>query len=490
MTESNRVQYVGVAETTLGTTPTTPRMLGFRTTGDTLSYRPRTITSDEIRSDRMSADPIIVADDNDGAVNFEMHYPVQGSFLSRLFESAFARAWTNAATFDNDGTADSVITDAGTTTDTYTVASGGTAAKTGHLARATGFTNAANNKVFRVASSTGTTIVGSSLSLSAEAAPPGTARIKIVGFQGASGDITATSTGLGSTALDFTTLGLAVGMWIKIGGTAAGDKFATAALNAWARITAIAANALTLDNRPTGWTTDAGASKTVKVWFGDHIYNGLTVYGQSIERGFLGQTTPTYILQKGLVVSQLDLRVPAQNKITGTFTFIGMSGAQSTTAQDASPDAAPAIASYPVMAGSVNLSRLTEAGSALSGGNIPTEIQLTLNNNARAIFGVDARAAQNVLLGECSVTGRLNAYFGDNTLLTKLLAGTPAALNSVVTKNGQAVVLQIPRLIYTGGSPTVGGKNQDVVTDMAFQASLDATTNAHIIMDRVEYYED
>jgi hypothetical protein len=52
----------------------------------------------------------------------------------------------------------------------------------------------------------------------------------------------------GSTLLDFTTLGLVAGKWAKVGGTAAGDKFATAALNAWMRITAVAATALTFDN--------------------------------------------------------------------------------------------------------------------------------------------------------------------------------------------------------------------------------------------------
>ncbi|TGV23899.1 hypothetical protein EN811_31160, partial [bacterium M00.F.Ca.ET.168.01.1.1] len=83
-----------------------------------------------------------------------------------------------------------------------------------------------------------------------EAAPAAAARMKVVGFQGSSGDITATSTGIGSTTLDFTTLGLTVGQWIKIGGIAAGEQFATAALNTFARITAIAANALTLDNLP------------------------------------------------------------------------------------------------------------------------------------------------------------------------------------------------------------------------------------------------
>jgi hypothetical protein len=127
--------------------------------------------------------------------------------------------------------------------------------------------------------------------------------------QGASGDITATSTGLGSTALDFTTLGLVPGMWLKVGGTAAGDKFANiAANNDWVRISGtITATAIPLDNRPSGWAVDNGSGKTIKVWFGDYINNGTTQTSLTVERGFLDQTTPTYIVNTGMVVQSYDV---------------------------------------------------------------------------------------------------------------------------------------------------------------------------------------
>jgi hypothetical protein len=113
----------------------------------------------------MLGDPIKVMQASTGSVNGEMSYPDDGSPLSEFLRSSFYNVWVNTPTFDNDGVADSVITDAGTTANTYAVASGGTAAVVGHLVRASGFTNAANNQVFRVASSTGTTIVGTALSV-------------------------------------------------------------------------------------------------------------------------------------------------------------------------------------------------------------------------------------------------------------------------------------------------------------------------------------
>lgn len=487
MTVSNRVQLAVVRETTPGTTPNTPRMRIARITSESLSFTPEYVDPDEIRSDRMMGDPIKVMQASSGGINFELSYPEDESPLSEFFRSAFFATWTNTPTFNNDGTADSVCTQVTDSTDTFTVASGGASVVAGHLIKTTGFTNSANNSVFRASSSTSTTIVvGGTPSLTDEAAPPAAAKIKVVGFQGASGDITATSGGLGSTLLDFTTLGLAVGQWVKIGGSAAGDKFATSALNDWARISAIAANALTLDNKPSGWTTDSGTSKTVKVWFGDYIKNGLTQTALTIERGFLGQTTPTYIVNTGMTANTFDISMSSKNKITGSVSFTGMGGSQSTTALDASPDAAT---TGEVMAANANVGRLAEAGSTLTSPNWAREFTLQINNNLRTLEDVASSSPVAVREGECTVSGKITTYFGDNTILAKLYAGTATSINVRAAKNNQALIFQVPRATIRSGSPSAGGKNQDVMIDANWQASLDSTTNAHVICDRLPYYE-
>lgn len=487
MTQSNRVQLAYVRETTPGTTPTTPRMRNARYTGESMFYRPLYNQSEEIRADRMSDDPTQIMFESGGGANMEFSYPKDDTWLSDVLRSLFYGLWSNAPQFDNDGTADSVITDAGTTANTYVVTSGGAAVKLGHLVRATGFTNSANNQIFRVASSTATTIVGTSLGLVAETAPPGTARLKVVGFAGASGDITATATGLGSTLLDFTTLGLVVGQWIKIGGTAAGDKFATAVLNDWMRITAITTTALTLDNRPAGWTTDTGTSKTIKVWFGDQIKNGTTQTALSIERGFLGQQTPTYIVNTGMTAGQGEIRLQNRAKVSISVTFTGMGGSQNTTTLDASPDA---VTTNAVMSAHVNVGRLAEGGSAIASPNYGRSISIQINNNLRTIEDVSANAPVGINDGECSVTGTLETYFGSNTTLAKFFAGTVTSFNARIQKDSQAVVFQLPRVTLSGGgNPNAQAKNQDVMAAFEFTASKDSATSAQIIADRLEYYE-
>src|SRR5262249_54235002 len=148
---------------------------------------------------------------------------------------------------------------------TATVASGGAAFVAAMLTFLSGFPTAANNKLARVSSSTATTIVYPASTFTAEAVPiPVGATIRDVGFEGATGDLVATTSGgnaLTSTTLDFTTLPLVAGKWVKVGdGDNAGKSFATAANNGFCRISAVAAHRLSFDVVPTSWANDSGAA--------------------------------------------------------------------------------------------------------------------------------------------------------------------------------------------------------------------------------------
>lgn len=489
MGTANRVQLSLCRETTIGTTPNTPRMRAVRLTKENLSFTPNYILSDELRSDRNNADPIKVMQASEGSIDFELSYPDDNSPLSEIFRSAFFNPWVNTPTFFNDGTADSVVTDAGTVANTYAVVSGGASVVLGHLVRATGFTNAANNKAtpFRVASSTATTIVGTTLALTAETVPPAAAKLKVVGFMGAAGDITAAAGGLASTALNFTTLGLVPGMWLKIDSTTTINGFATAANNDWIRISGtITATSIPCDNLPAGWGVDAGAAKTIAVYFGDQIRNGVTTSSVSLEKGFMDLVTPVYIVNTGMVVDTLSLNLSSRNKITGTATFKGMGGSQSTTTLDAVLDAATTGA---VMAGNANVGRVGEAGAQQTSPSWAKDLTIQIANNLRTIEALDATSPVGINPGDCDVTGGFDVYFGDNVLLAKLYAGTASSINARVVKNSQALVFSIPRETLQSGVPAAAGKNTDVMLSSQWAASVDtALTSAQILLDRIEFY--
>lgn len=490
MPSSNRTQLTSVKEATLGTTPTTPRMRLRRISGEGLKYLPIFEDSGELRSDRMNTPPIKTDEQSDGTINFDLSFPYQDTPADVDIQSAMYNTWSNTNYRDNDGTADSVITDIATTNTVATVVTG-TAFAAGHLVKFSGFGVSGNNGNFKCTTGSATVprFVGSGITN--EAVVPAAARMKVIGVEGAAADITATASGLASTLLDFTTIPeLVVGKWLKIDSTTSGYGFATTANNTFVRILSVAANAIALDNLPSGWGVDSGTGKTIRIYVGDQIKNGTTQIGQSMERGFLGQTVPTYIVQPGMVAKQYQLTLQ-KGIIKGVVTYQGMTGAsQSTSTLDASPDAATSMTSYPVMAGGANIGRIAEAGSTLTSPNFVKSLEFTIDNNVTPIDSADTMGAAGMTGHSCSVTAKLNTYFGDNSLLTKFFAGTATSANARVAKNNQAFIVTLPQLTYNGdGSPNAGGINQDVMLPLSAKASKEETyTNAQILFDRMEYY--
>ena len=570
MTESNRVQLAIVAETTPGVTPTNPRMRKMRMTGEGLTFTPNYVDSGEIRPDRMIPDPILTITEAGGTINYEESYPVDLSPLSELDRLMFYNDWVNTAFRDNNIASSSItsVTASGGVVGTAT----GTSFLAGTLVRLSGFTNAANNGVFNCTTGSATVPAFTGQGLVNEASPPAVARMKTVGVMGASGDITATSTGLGSTTLDFTTLGLAIGQWIKIGGSGTAFRFATAADNDWVRVTAIAATALTCDNLPAGWATDAGTSVTLKIWYGDEIKNGVLERSLTVERGYLGQTVPTYIVERGMHGKTRVVNIVSRQKIDCTATLYGMSGGQSQLPQQfphfvtgatvvaggtggtpgavtitgttgtgtkfqatgtisgggalTGPLVVTVAGSYTadptdytdepvtggslsgatvfltlagttdaattnrVMAANANVGRLAASGSNLSSPNWAKSITFTQENNSRYVDDVESQSPVAVRAGEATVSGRVDTYFGDPTLLAQFYNNVATNLNTRVQKDNQALIYAFPRVTYrTGGNPNATAKNTDVMLTLDFTASIDTLTNAHIIKDRVEYYE-
>lgn len=490
MSDSNRVAIGIVPEVTFGTTPATPAFENLRTTAPSLTYTPKTGVSNELRADRQITDLILLGTEAAGQINFEMSYNAQDTLL----EAALFSAWVAKQTHLNV-TADSSITDAGTVANTYAVNALGANYKLGQIVQASGFTNAANNQVFRVASSTATTVVGTALGLTAETAPPAGARLRVVGFAGASGDITATTVGgnaLLATALDFTTLGLVIGEWIKIGGTAVGDQFAgTAANNGMARISAITATRLSLDIVPLGWATDAAAAKTIKVWVGDYLRNGVTEKSFTIERQFQDHSPITYEYFRGMEISAYSMSFDAQAIATGSCSFSGRDAISQDSGRFAgATDVLAPTAS--VLNTSANVGRIAEGGVAVVGPNYVMAATIDINNNLRQQPAVGSLGAVGIGVGEFGVTGRLNTYFGNDDLYQKVLNNTASSYDIKLIRtdaSGQMLLFDLPQIKFSGGSPAVPGKNADVMADLQYQAYRHATLGYTMQAQRFPYSE-
>lgn len=472
---TNRVKLGKVRETTFGTTPATPAFTNVRETSSALAVNPQTVPTNEIRADRQVTDVILVGYQSGGQIGGELSFQTMDADL----EEALQGTWSSNPLI-TVVTIDTEISDITTTTATV-VTPLGTPFKAGHLALTTGFTTAANNNIVsRVASSTATSIVFPAASFAAEgAAIPVGAAIRVVGFQGASGDLVATVTGgngLTSTALDFTTLGIVAGQWLKIGGTAVGNQFATAVDNDWCRVSAVAAQRLSFDRVPASWAADAGTSKTVQVFMGDFLTNASTKRSNTFERQYLDHSPVTYEYIRGCTLDQFAVDVSAQKVVTCAKTYVGSDGVVQTTRFASATDVS--ASTNDVLNSAANVGRVGFDGSLVTGPNYVTSAKWNYNNNIRRQIAVGTLGAVGTGNGEFGVTGTLSTYFGDKTMLDKIIGNTLTSYDIRIGRtdtNNETLVFDFPSIKLASGSPAVQGKNQDVMINAGFQAIMHAT---------------
>lgn len=115
---SNRVALRRVAETTWGTTPATPTLIPIRFTSESLNYNADFVTSEEIRSDRMTPDTVQVASKAAGDIMGEWSY---GSY-DDLIEAALFSSWAATGSAVSAAT-DIAITKTAGTPNTYVLGS-------------------------------------------------------------------------------------------------------------------------------------------------------------------------------------------------------------------------------------------------------------------------------------------------------------------------------------------------------------------------------
>lgn len=484
---TNRASIALGFEASVGVLPGSPTAVKYPLRGENFANPNTYEESGEFRDDRLTTAYDLTAEDASGGFDVNM----RGDTFDPLLAAAFYSSWAAAPTRDNDGTADSIITDVAASTGTYTVASGA-AFVTRQLIYAEGFTNSANNGVRVLTGGSATTAVVGASQLVDEAAPPGLARLYVCGFAGASGDITATSTGLGSTALDFTTMtNLVVGGWIKIGGTATGTRFATAGLNTWARVTAISANAVTLDNLPTGWTTDAGTGKTIWVFTSEIINIG---DGSTKQTLFLQKKIPVtggfrYFMQYGLHARLAQVNTDARGRMTARFEYQGIRGEMLSSPPVASPTVPRKR--RPMVSGR-SFIRLHEGGGAFASTISIPQINFALTNQLVPVPAAHLLGYEDIEPAEGVATFNGNLNFRTDALYQKHRGVTETSMSAVLMQDNNAYVIEAPTGYLTVADLQLAGPNQIISMPFTFQAHANEgalTANKQYAWHRFRYVE-
>lgn len=471
---SNRVRLSAIEESVFNTTPASPAMRTLAYTSSSLVGEPETKISDTIVSNRNVKNLILVGKNVSGEVAYELQHLNPNVF----YEGAMFSAWVTTAERLNETGAAQITAVAATT---YTV-TGALNFRQYHLIRATGFTNTANNKVFAAAAATSSTSLVHSGG-TVEASPPSTARLKVIGVEGPSADIVATSTGLTATSVNFVNMGLVVGMWVYVGGNTLANQFATAGTRGWCRVAAVAAGSVTWDRKPAGWAADAGTGKTIRLYFGDYLRNGVTAKSYTLEQSFLDITQFQYIT--GARVANATLEAKAKSVMTGKMSFIGAGHTLVQSRVSGATDlAAPTGPSWNA---SSNVGSIFANGVQVTDPNYVMSFTLSLANNLREVTPLGFLTAQGINAGRCVVQAQLEAYFGDQVLLNYVLNNTLISYDMpILDANGDGMVIDIPSAKGARGSVAVPGTDQDLMVPIQLQALEHATLGYALQLQRAE----
>jgi hypothetical protein len=358
--------------------------------------------------------------------------------------------------------------------DTYALVDGDDLFQVGHLLLASRFGIAANNGLKVVTAATASLITVSQ-ALVDEAAPPATAELRAVGFEFAAGDLSLSAAIAGvvsvtTVAKDFLTMALNVGEWVFVGGGTVGTNFVDNA-PFYARISAISAKTLTFDKTTiANPVDDAGATKTIRLFFGDFIRNEKNP--DLIKRR-------TYHLQRSLgrdangvqseviagsVPNEITVNIPTpgpDSKVNLDMSFVGMDydtrtgleGLLSATAGGTLVD--PASEDFFNTSSHIYRSRIaaidpTSSNPAALIGYV-SEATLTINNNVEPNKAIGTFGAFDASVGTFEVGGSFDAYFGTVVAVAAIRNNADVTYDLILAKQNAAMVFDLPLIALGSG---------------------------------------
>ena len=462
--DSNITGLAFAEETALKTLPVTPVWYGLEPNsysdfGGELS----TVARAPIDPSRQNKKGTITDLDASGGFNIDF----TKSNLTRLLQGFFfadARELPNTKPLNGS---EIVVTGATASTKTYAAAAGLGVFAAGQIVLASGFSNAGNNGIKTVASSTAGTVVVNE-TLIDEASPPAGAKLETVGFEFATGDINlAVVSGIPSivaTAADFTTLpGLTVGAWVFLGGDNATNAFANNV--GFARIKSISAKAIAFDDTTFSPVNETGTAKKIRIFVGTMLRNEknpalIKRRSYNIERQLgSGPTSTQAEYLEGAVANEFTLNIPQADKLNADLSFVACDNTHKSGEvgdEIKSGTRVSALGEDAFNTSSdiyrIKMSVIDPASSnpsALFG--YVSEATVSINNNVTPNKAVGILGAFDTSAGNFEVGGSITAYFTTVSAVRAVRNNADVGLSVIGASSNAGFVFDIPLLGLGGG---------------------------------------
>ena len=474
--DSNITGLSYAKEESLGVLPVTPVWVPLEPNGyDDFGGQLTTIARNPINPSRQRKKGVVTDLDASGGYETDLTQTNLQDLLQSFFFALLRRK------------SDLAVTSLGASSDTINVPASGTGYRGGDLALMSGFSNALNNRLAKVVSSTSTTIVVDDVP-----ANDTTGNVSRVGVEFASGDATidvsAGYPALVTTTKDLTQLGVIPGEWLYIGGDGANDSFANAANNGWACVKSVDANRLTFFKTAGTMVTDAGTGKTIRVYLGRVLKNevGVDIVRTTLQLerqlGASDTAQPTQIQSEylvGAVANEFDMAINTADKITANLSFLGIDKEQRTGGQSIKTGTRQPLVEAAAFNTSTDVTRIKL--SAYTGNNsnpdplfaYVQELSIAINNNCEPNKAIGKLGAFEVTAGTFEVTADMTAYFADIASVKLVRENADVSLDFMLVKENAGIAVDLPML-------TLGDGRLDVSQDAAIMLplSVDAATGA------------
>lgn len=458
--DSNSVGLSYAEEESIGVLPGSPVWRGLDPNGyNDFGGQIKTVARRPINPSRQQKKGVTTDFDASGGFNIDLTQKNIQDLMQGFFFADFRRK------AEEEG-----ITDVrGSTDDDYVVAVG-TDFIAGDLIFASGFDLEDNNGLKVVDSGGDATHVPVTTDLTAASTQDG--KIVVVGHQFASGDLSVDTTtydfpALVSAAYDVTDLGLNPGEFIFVGGDDAGEKFATAADNGWARVREVieADKAILFDKTSATWVADNGSSKTIRLFFGRVLKNetGDAIIRRSyhLERtlGVPDTDQPTEIqteVLKGQVPNEFNMNVASADKITVDMTFVGTDveqrdGGDGPLSDNFEVEEADAFNTSSDM----SRAKLSVVGQATPLFAFFTDLKISIKNNVTANKAVGVTGSFDLTAGIFEVSGSFTAYFADNVAAAAVRDNADITMDFIIAKANAGIAFDMPLVSLGDARPKV-----------------------------------
>lgn len=211
------------------------------------------------------------------------------------------------------------------------------------------------------------------------------------------------------------------------------------------------------------------------------IRNGVNRKSLTMEKRVVNSSGDDFFQQfSGLVADTLSLSVESKAIITGSLSFLGLTGAKSEDSVDV--DGYDPAFSGDILNGTSNMGTIAVDGAAAT--ECFKTLTLEISNNLRGKDCLSYDGNFDIGMGRCEITGSLNAYFRDNEFLTKVDTHDDIAIDFTLTDtSGRTISIYLPRIKFPSGSSSIEAIDTDVMINTDIQAILDPATGTQIVFD-------